>query len=190
MAWTWTKEVATVAVLFGGSLAATSLDLAFATADPNERLKTLVAAITTERTVVPPVPPRAAQFSRTADEKSASTQPLRGPASQEVMNGGGTSSVRMGAGVAIRCGDFFVLSDAVELHSIHEQWAPDCHFEDWKWFHAEQRSAEKEPPRRSPAYQSDSERSSTSTAAAPFAVVTKFLTKPKGLSADHAADRP
>lgn len=187
MAWKWTKEAATVAVLFGGSLAATNLDLAFATADSNERLKAVVAAIAAERPVVPPLMPQAPQVSRTADEKSGNAKPVRGPASRNVMNGGGTSRIRIGAAIAIRCGDFFVLIDAVELHSIHEQWATDCHFQDRKTF--PQFSAGKgQLVRQSIAYP---ERSRMSTAAAaPFEIVTKFLAKPKGLSTDHAAGRP
>ncbi len=189
MAWVWTKEVATVAVLLGGSLAVTSLNLAFATADPNKRLKTLVAAIAAERTVVPPLLSQAAQIPTTADAKYANAKPVRGPASRDVINGGGTSRTRMVAGIAIRCGDFFVLTDAVELHSMHEQWAPDCHFEDWKTF--PQFSAGKgQLLRKSIAYQSGSERSRRSTAAAPFDIVTKFLAKPKGLSTADAADWP
>nr|CAD6436468.1 efflux RND transporter periplasmic adaptor subunit [Rhizobium sp. Q54] len=190
MAWIWTKEVATVAVLLAGSLTVTSLDLASATADPNERLKALVAAITAERTAVPPVLLRAAQISKTADETLPNTQPVRGPASVSAMNGGEIGGTRR-AGTAIRCGDFFVLIDAVELRSIGAKWAADCHFGDWNPFPAELFSAGKEQlAPKSIAHRSDPERSGLSTAAAPIDIVTKSLAKPKGLSTGYAVDWP
>jgi hypothetical protein len=191
MAWTWTKEAATVAVLFGGSLAATNLDLAFATADPNERLKAVVAAIAAERTLVPLLLPEATQVPRTADDKHANAQPVRRPVSRDVMDGGGTSPIRVGAGIAIRCGDFFVLFDALAIHSMHEQWASDCHLEDWKTFPAGQlASGNGQLVRKSVFYPPDSGRNRTSTAAAPFDIVTKFLAKPEGWSTVSAADWP